>query len=495
MASNLPDWVSQVEGSGQGAAPAAAAPALPAWVTQVETPPRSPPKQAVQAGPLLGPWSSAVVRPLAKGVAALPLMAMDAGVASRNLLGDATNWALGKPATPDYTLPSAMFNQSLDSLTTKPQDALNQGAEFVSSSLAGSRLPAPTMEGGAPPGFIPSKGLLRNQVLAEGQKAGYVVPPSSANPTFLNRLLEGIGGKIKLQQEAALRNQSVTDREMTQSVGESPEAPVTQGALQTIRKNAAQSGYGPVRKIGMINTDPKYGAAVDAIEKAAQPGKLLSSLKPSTEVSDLVKSLRQPSFDSNDAVDTIQYLRQAADDAFRGGTAALGRAYKSAAGAIEDQIERHLQGLGKDGQATLAAFRNQRQLIAKTYTAGKALTESGNFNARTVASELARKPLTGGQRMVGRFASTFPKATQLTQESFPAISPLDAYGSAIAGAASHSLGPLAIPLTRVGIRQYLLSPAGQSRALTQPFSAPKNMGSLASLLLQSGLLNRPSTAP
>lgn len=441
---------------------------------------------------------SAIVRPAAKAVAALPLMAMDAGIAGRNILGDLANKALGRHATPDYEMPSSMFNRALDAYT-RPPTGIGKAAEFVTSSLMGARLPlAPEMSNPAPAGFISPRGALRNQLISQGQKEGYVVPPSTGNPTFLNRLMEGLSGKLKLQQEAALRNQGTTDRLMSQSVGESGEAPITQGALESIRSKAAQEGYSPIRQIGEIPTDSKYQDALDAIEKAGKPGKLLASIKPDTDIADLVKSLKQPNFEGDDAVSTIQTLRQSADDAFRAGKAAVGRAYKAAAGAIEDQIERHLQNQGADGADTLSQFRDARKLMAKTYTAGKALTETGNFNARSVASDLARgKPLEGAQRTVGQFASAFPKATRLAQESFPAISPLDAYGSAIASAASHSVAPLALPLTRVGVREFLLSPAGQSRALQAAYKgAPKNLGvPLSALLQSSGLLSSPSTAP
>ena len=52
-------------------------------------------------------------RAVATGVAALPLMAMDAGVASRNLIGDWANKELGQPASQDYELPSKEFQDAL----------------------------------------------------------------------------------------------------------------------------------------------------------------------------------------------------------------------------------------------------------------------------------------------------------------------------------------------------------------------------------------------
>src|SRR6185312_965139 len=52
-------------------------------------------------------------RALATGVGALPLAAMDAGVATRNLAGDEANKLLGRQATADYEMPSKMFQDAL----------------------------------------------------------------------------------------------------------------------------------------------------------------------------------------------------------------------------------------------------------------------------------------------------------------------------------------------------------------------------------------------
>ena len=59
----------------------------------------------------------------ANAVAALPLMAEDFGVAARNVAGDAANKAMGKPATPDYELPSTTFHQGMDQIFGAPQNA------------------------------------------------------------------------------------------------------------------------------------------------------------------------------------------------------------------------------------------------------------------------------------------------------------------------------------------------------------------------------------
>jgi len=445
---------------------------------------------------------SAAVRPVAKAVAGLPLMAMDAGVATRNLVGDAYNKATGKPATPDYELPSSMFNRALDSYTRAPSGAVGKGAEFVNTLLAGG-LTAPYLPQAsgqvsasspmAPAGFTTPDAAGKAQALAVAQKRGYVVPPSQSNPTFTNRLLEGIGGKLKLQQEAMQANQPVTTSLAASELGQNPDAPLSQGALASIRQEAVQNGYAPLRNIGRIVPTADYTQALDNIEKTtAGAAKSFPGIK-APDVAGIVAPLRQPSFDSADAIDAISVLRGQADEAFRSGSSVAGRAYKSAAKALEDAIEKHLEDQGSDGRDMLSAFRDARIQIAKSIDVGKSLNDAtGQVSATKIGQIAAKAPgrLTGGLKDIATFARAYPKAAREVTETYPSISPLDAYGSAMASASSGSAAPLLLPLTRVGIRNYLLSPAGQARAVPSTGSSPLTNGLLRAIP-QLGLLAGP----
>jgi hypothetical protein len=110
---------------------------------------------------------SAAVRPIIRGVSSLPLLAMDAGVAARNLgsnlsegimptLADFNPFAKTGGSRQEYELPSAEFNRQLDTYTRPPEGFVGKGSELVSSVLAGARLPL-TPEGPAVPrNFVPS---------------------------------------------------------------------------------------------------------------------------------------------------------------------------------------------------------------------------------------------------------------------------------------------------------------------------------------------------
>jgi hypothetical protein len=564
-------------------------------------------------------------RDVLSGVAALPAMAMDAGVAARNLTEGAVRkhapgvasgidklaMSIGIPSGPGapYSMPSQDFQSALTQAgLPEAEGPAERAMSFIRQAMTGSRIAAPQAAQQAPKDFQPAQQALRNQVLQKAQSEGYVTPPSAGNPSTSNRLLEGIAGKIKLSQESMMRNQPVTEKLAARALGQNPDAPLTQGALQVIRKEAHDAGYLPVKAVGEIATDSKFLDDLVGITKTAQgASRSFPGLKPPSEIDDVVNTLAQDKFDASDGIDAIQYLRDLADDAYSGGNRQLGKAYKTASKAVEDMIERALEkgipagakpreiprlimeeggqniadvartmkelppvpaghtrlfrassptvkfsdifkpemlekfqpkgmkgdfytsdlgyadyfraSYGKtakisyldvptpqlagkeinpgefvvdptaiksvvDSKSMLKNYRDARKLIAQTYTAGKGLVdETGGTAAGKYATELVskKKPLVGDQKTIADFASTFGKYNfgpkQLT-DIYPSISPLDAYGSAIAAGATDSVAPLALPLTRVGLREYLLSQAGQARAIRAPYVTPQNLGLL-----------------
>lgn len=459
------------------------------------TPPRSFGEDLLRQAKLTG-------RDVVSAAAAIPGMAMDAGVAARNLtegavrkyaptvasrIDDVAN-RIGIPSGPGpaYSMPSQDFQRALTDVgVPEPVGAAEKGMSFIRQAALGSRLPAPQAAQQAPKDFQPAGQAIRDQTLRKAQSEGYVVPPSANNPSTMNRLLEGLSGKVKLSQEAAMRNAPVTEKLASRGLGQNPDAPITQAALGVIRKEAYDAGYAPVKAVGEIATDTKFLDDLANITKTATgAARSFPGLTPKGEFVEKIGTLAQAKFDASDGIDAVAHLRELADDAYRAGDGSVGKAYKSAAKAIEDMIERDLTKRGGDAEGLLKGYRAARQQIAKTHTAGKALVdEAGGTNARTYASELVKgKPLTGDQRTIGQFASAFGKyAPKPSGDIYPSISPLDAYGSAIAAGATESVAPLAFPLTRLGLREYLLSPAGQARAVRSPQVTPENLGLLGLL--------------
>jgi hypothetical protein len=353
-------------------------------------------------------------------------------------------------------------------------------AGLVDPSQAG----AGAMVGGALPGVVKALGaaggaagkVLRGPeqsadlaaAVAASRQAGYVIPPTQARPTLLNRTLEGLSGKITTAQNASARNQGVTNRLAAEALGLPPDTKLTGDVLTTVRQQAGQA-YDALGNAGVITPAQTYTQALDDIAKPFRTAAAgFPNGKPSPVI-DLVESLRSPQFDSASAVAKIKELRTAADDAFRTGNTDIGRASRSAAKALEDAIEDHLQRTGST--QALQAFKDARQLIAKTYTVEKALNSTtGAVDARKLGAQLTKgKPISGELKQAGDFANRFPKAAQPPEGmgSLPQTSPLDWIP---AGAAAMGTGN---PLMMLGVgarplaRSALLSSPVQNR-LIQP---------------------------
>lgn len=282
-------------------------------------------------------------------------------------------------------------------------------------AMIGGAMPA----GAATVGKAPKPSSEMLDTARRSMDAGYVIPPSMVDPSFRNRMIEGLSGKFETAQMAATKNQQVTDSLVRKALGMADDAPLSQEAMQAVRKQAGQT-YQQLKGTGTVTADQAYIKALDDISKniksatAAFPklGPTNMHGKPIDEIGSLVNSLKQPQFDAGGAVDAIAVLRDNADSAFSSGNRALGRANKAAAKALEDVLDRHLQQIGATD--LLPAYRDARALIAKTYTAEKGLREgAGHVDARALARELQKgKPLSGDLRAVAEFGNVFNKAAQ-----------------------------------------------------------------------------------
>lgn len=121
-------------------------------------------------------------------------------------------------------------------------------------------------------------------------------------------------------------------------------------------------------------------------------------------------------------------------------------AQKEGASILEEQIERHLNAIGKGDVAK--AFAGARRQIAISHTVENALNEStGNVIAGKLGKEMVKgKPLSGELETVAKFSRAFPKAAKEVTESMPGFSPLDFYAAA-AAALVHP-GAALVPVAR-----------------------------------------------
>lgn len=329
----------------------------------------------------------------------------------------------------------------------------------------------------------------RDAALMAGQKAGYVVPPATTNPSLVNRGIEGVAGKINVQQAASIKNQVVTDNLARTSLGLPPDAPLTPGVTSAIRATMGKT-YEAVKGAGPITVSDQYGKDLAKITAASD--KINADLPnyrsgAGQQVSDLVASLRPPSgvMDSSTAVELSKNLRYEANAnwnaAARTGDPTLktlSRAQSQAAEAVENEIERHLNSNGQGGLA--ASWDDARRTIAKTYTVEGAMDGAGHIDAAKLAKlSLKGKPLSPELQTAADFANAFPKATKLgaSKESMPGISPLDVFAGTGLGETAHAFGAnpaaaiatgVGVPAARVAARAFATSPLGQKMA-TPPY--------------------------
>jgi hypothetical protein len=144
-----------------------------------------------------------VARAGINAVTALPFMAMDMGVAARNVGGNLYNQSVGNPATPNYELPSNILRQAMQQYLPAPTTTSGKIGEVANSMIMGGAaaysgvpgLTSPTYNPGNVPSNFVSKaggeGITSGQrdALAAGEDMGFQATPGQRTGSpFLQRI-------------------------------------------------------------------------------------------------------------------------------------------------------------------------------------------------------------------------------------------------------------------------------------------------------------------
>lgn len=217
-----------------------------------------------------------------------------------------------------------------------------------------------------------SRNSLKDGALAEGRAAGYVVPNSDVAPSFLGNRLESLGGKAAIKQEAAARNQQVTNALTRKALGLADDTPISQGTLDSLRKTAGKA-YSDVSALS-----PQAQADLEALKVARNEANAW--------------------FTSYNVSKHPDHL-------------ATAKAKRALSEQLEDALEAHAKAAGK--QNLIPALRDARKQIAKTYTVERALNKATGDVSAPVLGRLydKGKPLSDGMDTIGRFNQAFPKFT------------------------------------------------------------------------------------
>ena len=298
-----------------------------------------------------------------------------------------------------------------------------------------------------------AQNTIRDETLRAGRQEGYVVPPSVSGGGVLSRRLENFGGKAATAQDAAIKNQQVTNTLARKELGLPKNTPLSVRTLDTLRNRLAA----PYREVAAISPQAKTA----------------------------LEQLKQARFDANAH---FKHYDVSADPA----SLAKARDFDNQAKALELSLEAFAKAAGKP--QLIPELRQARVEIAKTFTVERALNVgSGDVSAATVGRMAdAGKPL-GSLETTGKFQQAFPHYMREGVQQ-PGISALESIFSAGLGLGGYgALGPwgvplAALPLLRGPTRSALLSKPYQN-AVMPSYGPAMTPAPAPQLLYQLGILS------
>lgn len=351
-----------------------------------------------------------------------------------------------------------------------------RGARGSTSRAVGP--PKPNFEDVEIPGYGKvSRGdpAAQADMVKKARAAGYVLKPSEAGGQ-VGKMAEGLTGSPRLSIEASLRNQPVTDSLAATEINLPKGTKITPGVLR--RASAPHNDvYRELSALGDIDLDEHYSRAIAAVGRT--PGKSFPKAA-NQDVANLREQYSDKWMDSADAVHEIKSLRSQSRKnlaaPFAPNQNALGAAQRQVADAIESQLERHAEAIGKTD--LVKRFRNAREELAKINSVREALIGNTGHVSASKLAKMQQKgvPLSGNLKLIADVSDEFGEVTRdanKVKNKVPATVLEGAAGGAgIAMSALHHpiaggatlLGTVARPATR----KYLLSESYQNRLAPGP---------------------------
>lgn len=275
-----------------------------------------------------------------------------------------------------------------------------------------------------------SRNAIEDATIQAAQQAGYVVPPSTVNPSWINKRLESIAGKAAVGQEAAMRNQEATNALARQTLNLPENAAISETAV----KNARDAFAAPYREVAALSPDAKQAL-------------------------DLLKQTRV------EANKQWSYFKRTGDPAVE----KAARALSAEANGWENFLEQEAIKAGKPD--LVASLKEARANVAKTFDVERALnTSTGNV----VATDLGRAidkgaKLSGGLETMARFADAYPQlAREASRVPTPGVSKSEAIVAALLGGGGAAFGG---PAGMLAGALPLMSGPARSLVLSKPYQA------------------------
>lgn len=379
------------------------------------------------------------------------------------------------------TVPPALVGHAVAEAKPFSSPVANQVASLTAQLLAQGAMPRGTVD-------TPSA-KVSNLTVEDAQGLGLKIPPATTNNSIKNRLIESIAGKRNVEQRAQVLNTEGVNQAARNDLQLPGKGPITDSEIAQIKADA-RPAYQAARQAGPIRTgsDPAFAQTLAAVEqKYTGASRVLSDPGSQALSRDIQDILAKPAHDASDLLDTVDILRDRAQQNFRAGNNGLGSAYRQVGKAIEDQIEQSNPGPAMQG------YRAARQRLAILHTVEDARNPgSGNVSGGKLGSMLNHgQYMSGDLETVARAANLAPRAFAEPTHS-AGVNHLGLWGTILGGMAlgheAHPGGigvalgavPGGLALGREGAAQYALGP-GQSGAL-QTQRAPMDVRTLAAAL-------------
>lgn len=261
--------------------------------------------------------------------------------------------------------------------------------------------------------------LPRDTQLAEARAANYVFPPSvTGQKGPLNSFFQGTAGSTALDYGASFKNQKQTNRIVKQELGLPLDEAITRESLDSYR-NKQGAAYEQVKStLPELKVTENFRNTIRNVDSNfAQARAEFPEYFKNSQIEKLVKDLDKEKFSSKAAIELQKKLRYDGYSNLKAfdkpDSIALGEAQINAARAIDSLIDENLalqapKGV-KNFQSKLASnLQEARKRIAQSYAVEKALNDSGNVSAQTLAKIWDKdQSLTGGLQTVAKTAKQF----------------------------------------------------------------------------------------
>ena len=349
-------------------------------------------------------------------------------------------------------------------------------APSVAATLLGGKA-ALTESGKKPTSVTPSTPKEASAI--RFQNMGYVLPPSEARPSLLNRFVTGYGGKIQTEQAASIKNQPVTNNLAKKALGIPETVELSVDVLENVRAEAGKSYQAIKDTKEPIYTNQTYQNSIQELSKDWQAAErdFPEIVKNKSDIIELQNTMNKAQMSPVGALEMVKNLRGESKTNLKNfqdpAKQALGRAQKQAANALDQLVEDNLKEntiVMKANPQLVDDYRAAREVIAKSYDVEAALNDAtNNVDAAILGKMLKKQRLSGYLKDVAEFQASFKKSAQMPEKigTNPGISPLDVATAGIEGTAALSTGKPGLAAGAVGT--VLGRPAARGLGLSEMY--------------------------